>query len=179
MAAPLLVDSKTMQPTRQCSNFCPHTGLLTKRCVPARGGGNVTMSLDEQKTMMALWCMTSSMLIAGNDLRTMSEQTKAILTAKGPISVSQDPLTAPARKIRAEPTGLLETWARPLQGGAFAALLWARNESCLANGDSHVHTDPTAQVFWRSLGFRGSARVVDLWTNEVNTDGICIRKSPL
>ena len=124
------------------------------------------MSLDEQKTMMALWCMTNSMLIAGNDLRSMSPETKAILTAKGPISVNQDPLTVAARRLRLEPAGLFETWGRPLQGGSFAALLWSRNESCLANDDSEVHIDPSPQVFWRDLGFRGNAEVIDLWTGK-------------
>ena len=61
---------------------------------------------------------------------------------------------------------MFETWARPLSGGEFAAMLWSRNESCLANDDSHVHLDPTPQIFWRSLGFRGSARVIDLWTGQ-------------
>jgi hypothetical protein len=66
--------------------------------------------------------------------------------------------------VRLEPAGLFESWARPLHGGSFAALLWSRNESCLAHDDSAVHIDPTPQVFWRDLGFRGSAEVIDLWT---------------
>jgi hypothetical protein len=41
---------------------------------------------------------------------------------------------------------------RGQHGGSFAALLWSRNESCLANDDSNVHLDPTPQIFWRSLG---------------------------
>ena len=74
-----------------------------------------------------------------------------------------------ARRIRLEPAGLFETWARPLTGGKFAALLWSRNDSCLANDDSNVHLDPTPQIFWRSLGFRGSAEVIDLWSGAAQT----------
>lgn len=112
--APILVDARTGLPSKRCSNFCPSSSLQRGQCVPAQPKRNVTMSLPEQKTMMALWCMTASMLIAGNDLRTMSAQTKAILTAAGPISVSQDPLAVAARRVRLEPAGLFETWARPL-----------------------------------------------------------------
>ena len=166
VAAPILVDAESGQPSNRCSNFCPSSGVLSGACVPAVPPRNVTMSLDEQRSQMALWCMTNSMLIAGNDLRTMSAETRDILVAKGPLSVLKDPLTVGARRMRLEPAGLFETWARPLHGGAFAALLWSRNESCLANDDSHVHLDPTPQIFWRSLGFRGSAEVVDLWTGE-------------
>ena len=78
--APLLVDSTTGLPSRRCSNFCPSSGVLSGECVPATPAQNVTMTVEEQKTMMAIWCMVNSMLIAGNDLRTMSEETAKILT---------------------------------------------------------------------------------------------------
>lgn len=83
VAAPILVDNATGLPSSRCSHFCPSTGVLTGECVPAKPARNVTMSVDEQKTMVAIWCMVNSMLIAGNDLRTMSKETVAILTAKG------------------------------------------------------------------------------------------------
>jgi hypothetical protein len=87
--APILVDAESGQPSSRCSNFCPSTGVRDGMCTPVHPAQNVTMSLDEQKSMMAIWCMTNSMLIAGNDLRTMDSATREILTAKGPISVNQ------------------------------------------------------------------------------------------
>jgi hypothetical protein len=52
--APLLVDAESGEPSRRCSNFCPSSGLESGACVPATPAGNATMSLDEQRTMMAL-----------------------------------------------------------------------------------------------------------------------------
>ena len=98
VAAPILVDGESGLPSKRCSNFCPSTGLLTKACVPAVPARNVTMSLDEQRTMMALWCMTNSMLIAGNDLRSMSNETKAILTAHGARADRGEPGLARSRR---------------------------------------------------------------------------------
>ena len=96
--------------------------------------------------------------------------------AKGPISILNDPLAVGARRLRLEPTGQYETWGRPLHGGTFAAMLWSRNESCLANDDTNVHLDPTPQVFWRSLGFKGEAEPVKETLRTENllegTDGV-------
>ena len=69
--------------------------------------------------------------------------------------------------MRLSPTGTSEVWAKPLSTGAFAVVLWARNETCTPYDDTNVHVDPTPQVFWRSLGFRGNANVEDVWTEEV------------
>ena len=51
----------------------PFNHPILAPAVPAR---NVTMTDAEQRSMMAIWCMSNSMLIAGNDLRTMTPQTK-------------------------------------------------------------------------------------------------------
>ena len=41
---------------------------------------------------MAIWCISASPLIMGNDLRNISEASKAILLNADAIAVSQDPL---------------------------------------------------------------------------------------
>ena len=71
----------------------------------------------------------------------------------GPIMVNQDRLGVAGRRIRLEPAGLYETWAKPLGDGSFAALLYHRNESCLDNDDSMVHMDPVPQVCSSFLGW--------------------------
>ena len=144
--------------------FCPGP-RATRTCVDT--GQRATMTVVEQRTHIALWAMLASPLIAAADLRTMSNVTRAMLTAPGPIAVSQDPMAVPARRVRVEPAGLFETWARPLSNGSFAVLLYNRSAtSCLPHDDHEVHIDPTPQVFFSSLGFRGDAAVVDLWSGE-------------
>jgi hypothetical protein len=50
------------------------------------------MTYDEYKSHFSLWAMMAAPLIAGNDLRTMSYETRTILTAREVIAVNQDPL---------------------------------------------------------------------------------------
>jgi alpha-galactosidase len=47
------------------------------------------MSEVEDRSHFALWCILASPLIAGNDLRSMTPTTKAILTSRGAIAVNQ------------------------------------------------------------------------------------------
>ncbi|HEX2968253.1 MAG TPA: glycoside hydrolase family 27 protein [Bacteroidales bacterium] len=54
--------------------------------------GNGGMTTEEYKTHFSLWCMLASPLIAGNDIQSMSEDTRSILLNKEMISIDQDTL---------------------------------------------------------------------------------------
>ena len=54
--------------------------------------GNGGMSPAEYQSQMSLWAEMAAPLIAGNDLATMSEATRRILTNLAVIAVDQDPL---------------------------------------------------------------------------------------
>lgn len=71
------------------------------------------MSYEEDKTHFSMWCMLSSPLLAGNDLRSMSPETISILTNKELIALNQDKLVYQARRLVDK--GDLEVWAKPLQ----------------------------------------------------------------
>lgn len=58
--------------------------------------GNGHMTEDEDLTHFALWCFLAAPLLAGNDLRSMSNHTLSVLTASELIEVDQDPLVIPA-----------------------------------------------------------------------------------
>jgi alpha-galactosidase len=79
--------------------------------------GNGHMTEDEYRTHMSLWALTAAPLLAGNDIRTMSEATKSILLNKEVIAVDQDPLGKQASPVK---HGDLETWIKPLADGAVA-----------------------------------------------------------
>lgn len=70
------------------------------------------MGYEEDKTHFTMWCMMNSPLLAGNDLRRMSNETINILTNKEIIALNQDPLVYQARRLI--DNGDLELWARPL-----------------------------------------------------------------
>lgn len=50
------------------------------------------MSLEEDKTHFALWCIMSSPLLIGCNLETVSDETLALLTNEELIAINQDPL---------------------------------------------------------------------------------------
>lgn len=114
--------------------------------------GNGGMTYDEYKSHFSLWAMMAAPLIAGNDIRTMSHETRTILTAREVIAVNQDPLGRQGGRLRAQ-SGL-EVWTRRLHDNSQAVLLWNRNTS---------RTNIT--VTWAEMGLASrTQRVRNLWT---------------
>jgi alpha-galactosidase len=79
--------------------------------------GNGHMTADEYRTHMSLWALAAAPLLAGNDIRTMTDETKSILLNKEVIAVDQDPL---GRQASPATSGDLETWVKPLADGSVA-----------------------------------------------------------
>jgi hypothetical protein len=61
--------------------------------------GNGGMTADEYRTHMSLWCMLSAPLMAGNDLRTITEETKSILMNPDLIAIDQDRDPEPVQRL--------------------------------------------------------------------------------
>jgi hypothetical protein len=94
--------------------------------------GNGGMTAGEYRAHFGFWCLLASPLMAGNDLRSMTPETRDILTNKEVIAIDQDPLGAQGRKIRDDDD--LEVWAKRLSGGAQAVILFnrGRDEQAIA-----------------------------------------------
>jgi alpha-galactosidase len=93
--------------------------------------------------------------MAGNDVRAMSDMTRATLTAPEVIAVDQDALGRQGKRVNV--TGGVEVWARELAGGARAIVLLNRGE-----------TAARAEVTWDLVGGSRSdiAFVRDLWERQ-------------
>ncbi len=76
------------------------------------------LTVEEDRAHFSLWCMVASPLMAGNDLRKMSQETIDILTNKEVVAINQDPLGI--QGFRCYKEGDLEIWAKPLQDDALA-----------------------------------------------------------
>ncbi len=115
--------------------------------------GNGGMTADEYRTHMSLWSMLAAPLLAGNDLRTMSDETKSILMNKEVIAIDQDTSAKPIKKISEQ--GKLVVAARPLKDKTWAVGLFNRG-------------DATAKmsVNWSDLGLHGKLQVRDLWAHK-------------
>jgi alpha-galactosidase len=120
--------------------------------------GNGHMTDDEYRTHMSLWALVAAPLLAGNDIRNMTQATKDILLNRDVISVDQDPLGKQASPRR---DGDLEAWVKPLSDGSVAVGV--------------VNLGPAAKaavVRASDLGLAGAARARDLWAGtEVNFAG--------
>jgi alpha-galactosidase len=112
--------------------------------------GNGGMSETEYRTHMSLWSMLASPLMAGNDLRTMTQSIKDILMNREVIAIDQDKDGKQAKRL--SKSGDQEIWARPLSGGAQAVAFFNRS------------TQPAkVSVKWSDLG--GNVKQVrDVWT---------------
>jgi alpha-galactosidase len=75
---------------------------------------------SEQRTHFSLWAMLAAPLLAGNDIRTMTDQTRAILTNRDVIAVDQDPLAARAAPSSNDARVLV----KPLSDGAVVIVLF-------------------------------------------------------
>ncbi len=116
--------------------------------------GNGGMSADEYRTHFSLWSMLAAPLMAGNDLRSMSAETREILTNHEVIAIDQDALGREAVRVQ-EHEGV-EVWARPLADGGFAVGLFNRNAA-----------ETTAGFGWATVGLKASPVAVrDLWRHE-------------
>ncbi len=117
--------------------------------------GNGGMSATEYRAHFSLWALLAAPLMAGNDLRNMTPETKAILMNKEVIAVDQDPLGREGR--RAAKDGDYEVWVKELAGGNHAVILLNRST-----------TPHEITVRWADLGYpehiRASAR--DLWQHK-------------
>jgi len=85
------------------------------------------MTVSEDRAHFSLWAMLAAPLIAGNDLREMSKETREILTNKEIIAVNQDALGIQAFPAISEDG--LEVWAKPLSNGDWAICFLNRRAS--------------------------------------------------
>ncbi len=129
--------------------------------------GNGGMTADEYRAHMSLWAMQAAPLIAGNDLRTMSAETKSILTNAEVIAVDQDSLGAQGTLVSSGPPER-QVWSKALRDGSRAVVLLNRASSSDSINVSFrragIHTDSVSvRDLWRhaDLGrFRGSFTAV-------------------
>src|SRR5258708_1614975 len=137
--------------------------------------GNGGMKRDEYRTHMALWAILASPLLAGNDLRNMSRETKEVLLNSEVLAVDQDAKGVQGHRVWEE--GPLEIWVKPLADGSHAVGLFNRGESA---------TKMTLD--FKSIGAPASAKLRDLldhkalgtaqnsYSAEVPTHGVVLVK---
>lgn len=88
--------------------------------------GNGGMTNTEYRAHFSLWAILAAPLMAGNDIRHMSTETRNILTNDEVIAVNQDPAGNQGRKVADH--GKQEVWAKKMSDGSVAVVLFNRGE---------------------------------------------------
>ncbi|XP_033106861.1 alpha-N-acetylgalactosaminidase-like isoform X2 [Anneissia japonica] len=91
--------------------------------------GDFSLSPDQSKTQMAMWCILASPLLMSNDLRGISDWAKDILLNKEVIEVNQDSLGAMGKKIIKQVETNTEVWSKPLVNDSQAVAVFSRSTS--------------------------------------------------
>jgi alpha-galactosidase len=88
------------------------------------------MSVSEDRAHFSMWCMLDAPLISGNDLRSMSPETLAVLANKEVIAVNQDPLGVEGFAYSTNDN--VEIWFKPLSNDAWAMTVLNRGTNSQA-----------------------------------------------
>jgi len=114
--------------------------------------GNGDMTDVEYRTHMSLWSILAAPLLAGNDVRDMTADTKEILLNREVIAIDQDALGRQGYRVAKD--GRSEVWAKPLAGGDWAVALFNR---------AGLPAKVTAK--WSDVPLEGEHKVRDLWAH--------------
>jgi alpha-galactosidase len=131
----------------------------------AFASGHPTMALGprrpdltdaEQRAHFSLWAMLAAPLLAGNDIRSMTDETRDILTNRDVIAVDQDPLLVQGGPLPGDPRvivkrladgavamALFNPDAEPASIRADASSSGLRQANCYAVRDLWAHADTT------------------------------------
>ncbi len=127
--------------------------------------GNGGMTTEEYRTHFSLWCMLAAPLMAGNDLRTMSDETLEILTNREMIAINQDSLGKQAFCFR--DNGDYEIWVKKLAGDERAVCLLNRSdEKKIVEVDFSVLLAANDDYWKTSPGDLKNYSIRDVWEHQ-------------
>ena len=125
------------------------------------------LSANQDRAHFTMWCMMASPLILGNDVRNMSDETKAILTNRDLIAIDQDKLGVQGLRFLIREG--LEYWFKPLSNGDWAMTIFnptRQSLSCSLNWQEFNLTDE--EVSKRSTAFDQNVyKIKNLWTGRI------------
>jgi len=115
--------------------------------------GNGGMTSTEYRTHMSLWSILAAPLLAGHDVRAMSDDAKEILTNKEVIAIDQDKLGKQGVRVRQD--GELEVWKKELSDGVAVGLF------------NRGAAPARMNVKWSEVGIgKKASHVRDLWAHK-------------
>ncbi len=123
------------------------------------------MTVHEDRAHFSLWCMMAAPLIAGNDLRTMTSDTRALLTNTDVIAIDQDSLGIQGYRYVSNDS--IEVWVKPLRGADWAVCFLNRSVTprpVKFDWSAHIITDTVSHRTFDAHA--GEYTVRDLWKRQ-------------
>ncbi|XP_062518898.1 uncharacterized protein LOC134194020 [Corticium candelabrum] len=125
--------------------------------------GNGMLTEGEMRAHFSLWCVTSSPLIAGNDIRNMSKEVLEVLTNRDAIAINQAYTTNAGDRIFQ--SGNSEIWAKPLP--ELSAIAGAKAFGVvLLNRDDEKTAEITVNFTALNMTSATHCTVKDLWSKK-------------
>ena len=122
--------------------------------------------VNQDRAHFSMWCMLAAPLILGNDIRNMSDETKAIIMNKDVIAIDQDTLGVQGLKVASQDG--LEVWFKPLAGGDWAFCLLNRSNEVKEYEINWQKFNFDDEVSKRGTNFYNTTYVIkNLWTKKV------------
>lgn len=123
------------------------------------------MNTEEDRAHFSMWAMLAAPLIAGNDIRKMSDTTRDILTNKAVIAVDQDELGIQGFKHKTKDG--VEVWFKPLANGEWAMAALNRNNNDVKFEFRWRHETVKDELTKRSIKFNDEVFAwQDLWNKD-------------
>ena len=114
------------------------------------------MSLEEERTHFGIWCIMSSPLMIGCNMRTIRDESLEIIKNEEIIALNQDPLGMQAKVVAYSGAGIV--LAKPLQEK------WGTIRAIAMYNPSDSET--TMKVAFKDLCLEGEVAIRDLWKHK-------------
>lgn len=121
---------------------------------------------NENRAHFSMWCMLAAPLIAGNDIRNMSDETKSVLTNHYAIAVNQDVLGIQGFKYSAKDG--IEVWFKPLDKGDWAMCVLNRSDKTQKVSFDFSKENVVDTIFNKDASFNKiSYELKNIWTKKL------------
>ncbi|HEX2099583.1 MAG TPA: glycoside hydrolase family 27 protein [Candidatus Synoicihabitans sp.] len=123
--------------------------------------GSAGLTFAESRAHFGLWAILAAPLMAGNDVRHMAEEIRALLTNRDVLAINQDKLGKQGYRVLAEPAKNVEIWVRELENKEWAVAV--------------LNTSKTAEELTVNWGYfhwflHGTYTIHDIWANQAAGD---------
>ena len=123
------------------------------------------LTVSESRAHFSMWCMLAAPLIAGNDIRTMNDDIKRIMTNKEVIAIDQDSLGIQGFKMY--DYGDVEIWTKPLSNEEWAFCFLNRADTPKEVELNWIENPINDRVSGKQVDFKKKIyKIRDLWSGK-------------